>query len=204
MKKYENGIDFIVVVFYRFEYARLLVESIKQYVKGIDYTIYIANNGINEGPGNGYDILKDMFKDNPNVVIIKGVDQTADSNNIHHSNYTCKIDGRGVAIGSYTQVLAMDKAVRAGNRKYLCYQDADTIFLNEWVDDIIPLLDDYFFVSHMWRDDLGIQKDQFMTIKRENIENNYLYEKDDLYPNIHYKDTCGTLALYCQKRIYHS
>ena len=39
-----------------------------------------------------------------------------------------------------------------------------------------------------------------MFIKRESIENNYLYEKDDLYPNIHYKDTCGTLTLYAKEK----
>ena len=37
-----------------------------------------------------------MFKDDPNVVIIKGVDQTPDSNIVHHSDHICKIDGRAV------------------------------------------------------------------------------------------------------------
>ena len=45
-----------------------------------------------------------------------------------------------------------------------------------------------------------IGKDQCMFIKRESIENNYLYEKDDLYPNIHYKDVTGTLSLYCKEK----
>ena len=53
MSKYKDGIDFIVVIFYRFGYARLLVESIKKYVKGIDYTVYIVNNGKNEGDYEG-------------------------------------------------------------------------------------------------------------------------------------------------------
>ena len=33
------GIDFIIVIFYRFGYAQILAESIKRFVKDIPYTI---------------------------------------------------------------------------------------------------------------------------------------------------------------------
>tara|TARA_R110002050_G_scaffold74150_3_gene159268 strand:- start:2721 stop:3527 length:807 start_codon:yes stop_codon:yes gene_type:complete len=200
MKQYRDGVDFVVIVFYRYEYAQLLVESIKKYVKGIDYTVHIINNGKNKGDGNGYDILCDLFENEPNVKIHKGVDQDPDSNSVHVNDYICKIDGRGVAIGSYTQTQAMDIGVRAGDRKYICFQDADTIYLNEFIHELLPLLEDNFFVSHKWEPGIEIAKDQCMFIKRESVENNYLYEKDDLYPNIHYKDTCGTLTLYAKEK----
>ena len=46
---YKKGIDFIVVVFYRFGYAEIVTESIKKYVKNIPYTINIINNGLSYG-----------------------------------------------------------------------------------------------------------------------------------------------------------
>ncbi|MAG25862.1 hypothetical protein CMI47_09815 [Candidatus Pacearchaeota archaeon] len=197
---YKSGIDFIIVIFYRFGYAQLLVESIKKYVKDIPYTIHITNNGINEGENSGYDILKDMFKDESSVKVHKGVEQGIDSNEEHYNDYICKIDGRGVAIGSWAQTEAMNIGVREGDRKYICYLDADAIFLNEWVGDILPMLGDKFFVTHAWRNDIDISVSQFTIFKRKNIVDNYLYEKDDLYPNIHYKDVTGTLSLYCQEK----
>tara|TARA_R100000008_G_C3559445_1_gene155222 strand:+ start:424 stop:1233 length:810 start_codon:yes stop_codon:yes gene_type:complete len=203
MKKYEDGIDFILVSFYRFDYIKILIDSIKKYVKGIDYTVHVINNGKNNGDGNGYDVLKEMFSDNPNVKIHKGIDQDEDSNSEHYNDYICKIDGRQVSIGSYTQAKAMKMAIKKGNRKYLSYIDCDLIFLNEWVEDILPLLEEpynHFFVSHMWRQDLTMDAQQFVTLKRESIENNYLNEPEDIYPNIHYKDTGGMLSYYAMKK----
>ena len=197
---YNSGIDFVVVIFYRFGYAQLVVESIKKYVKDIPYTIHITNNGINEGDNSGYDILKDMFVDEPNVKVHKGVEQGIDSNKKHQSDHICKIDGRGVSIGSWAQTEAMNIGVREGDKEYICYLDGDVIFLNEWVDDILPKLDDNFFVTHAWRTDIDISVSQFTIFKRKNIVENYLYEKDDLYPNIHYKDVTGTLSLYCKEK----
>jgi len=200
MKQYKDGIDFVIVIFYRYEYAQLLVESIKKYVKGIDYTVHIVNNGKNEGHGNGYDILCELFKDEPNVKIHKGLEQEPNSNSIHVNDYICKIDGRGVSIGSWAQAKAMTIGVKNSDREYICYLDADAIFLNDWVEDIMPLMDNNIFVSDKWRDDLGTHCCQFTIVKRELIENEYLYEKDDLYPNIHYKDTAGMLGHYAIKK----
>jgi len=52
--KYENGIDFIIVNFYRNDYVQLLIESIHKFTTG-EYSIYIINNGNNEGENNDYD-----------------------------------------------------------------------------------------------------------------------------------------------------
>ena len=155
-KDYRDGIDFIVVIFYRHGYAQILNESIKKYVKDIPYTLNIINNGINEGKGSGYNTLKDLFKNDSNVIIHKGMEQGIDSNKNNPNTYICKYDGRGVSLGSYAKALSMNKTVRHSDRKYLCYLDADSIFLDEWVDEIIPMLEDNVFVSHKWRDDISI------------------------------------------------
>lgn len=199
MKKsnYNPGIDFIIVAYYRFEQIKLLVQSIDRYVTG-EYTIHIANNGQNEGPGNGYDILTELFKENPNVIVYKGINQVQGTEHINTS-YTTKIDGRLVGTGSYTQALAMKQLIKSGNRKYLCYVDGDVIFLNKWVDDILPLLETNVFVSHMWRHDLGQDAQQFVTLKRETVESNYVDEPEDIYPNIFYKDTGGMLSYWALK-----
>jgi hypothetical protein len=193
------GIDFIIVIFYRFGYAQILTESIKKYVKNIPYTINIINNGINKGENNGFDILKDMFKDEPNVNIIAGMEQDIDSNVLNPNTYECKHDGRKVSIGSHAKVVAMSKGLLNSNREYVCYLDADTIFLNEWVDDVIPLLNNNFFVSHKWREDIQMDGNNFCVVKRETLDDNYLYEKGDLYPNLHYKDSNGMLSYWAQK-----
>tara|TARA_Y100000004_G_scaffold187212_1_gene239702 strand:- start:126 stop:923 length:798 start_codon:yes stop_codon:yes gene_type:complete len=193
---YKKGIDFIVVVFYRFEHAEIITKSIKKYVKNIPYTIHIVNNGINEGENNGYDILSDMFKDEPSVKIHKGLEQAQDSNSKDPNTYKCKIDGRMVSIGSWAQAKAMTIGVRESDREYICYLDGDIVFLNEWVDDVLPLMENNIFVTDKWRDDLNTHCCQFCLVKRDLIENNYLYEKDDLYPNIHFKDTAGMLGHY--------
>jgi len=193
---YDKGIDFIIVVFYRFEYAKIILESIKKYVKNIPYTVNIINNGINSGKDSGYDILTEMFKDEPSVKIHKGIEQHIDSNTGNSNTYKCKLDGRMVSIGSWAQAGAMTIGVKNTNREYICYLDGDIVFLDEWVDDVLPLMENNIFVSDKWRDDLNTHCCQFTMVKRELVENEYLYEEEDLYPNIHYKDTAGMLGHY--------
>jgi len=192
----KKGIDFIIVIFYRFGYAQILTESIKKYVKNIPYTINIINNGINTGENSGVDILKDMFKDEPNVNILAGMDQDINSNAKHPNTYKCKHDGRQVSIGSYAKVVGMKKGLMNSNREYVCYLDADAVFLDEWVDDIIPLLEDNFFVSHKWRDDIQADGNNFCVVKRKTLDENYFEEEGDLYPNLHYKDSNCMLAYW--------
>ena len=192
----QKGIDFIIVIFYRFGYAQILTESIKKYVKNIPYTINIVNNGINTGDNNGFDILKDMFKNESNVNVLAGMEQTIDSNVANPNTYVCKHDGRKVSIGSHAKAVAMKEALLNSNREYVCYLDADTIFLDEWVDDIIPLLEDNYFVSHKWREDIQMDGNNFCIVKRKTLDENYLYEQGDLYPNLHYKDSNGMLAYW--------
>ena len=193
-KNNTQGIDFIIVVFYRFGYAQILTESIKKYVKNIPYTINIVNNGINTGENSGLETLKNMFKDEPNVNIIAGIEQTIDSNNLEPNTYECKHDGRKVSIGSYAKAEGMKKALLNSNREYVCYLDADTVFLGEWTDEVLSLLEENVFVSHKWREDIQMDGNNFCIVKREVLDNNHLYEEHDLYPNLHWKDSNGMLS----------
>jgi len=193
---YKKGIDFVIVVFYRFEHAQIITDSIKKYVKDIPYTIHIVNNGINDGDGNGYDVLTKMFKNEKSVKVHKGIEQSQNSNLKHPDSYVCKIDGRKVSIGSWAQAKAMTIGTKLGDKEYICYLDGDIVFLNEWVEHILPLMKDNIFVSDKWRPDLNTHCCQFCLVTRDLVENGYLYEQYDLYPNIHYKDTAGMLGHY--------
>ena len=72
--KHEDRIDFVLVIFKKYHYAQLTVDSIEKYVN-YPHKIYVVNNGQNEGENNGYDILSDMFKNYKNVEVVKGVNQ---------------------------------------------------------------------------------------------------------------------------------
>jgi hypothetical protein len=194
----KDSIDFILVAYYRFEQVKVLVDSIVKYVK-YPYDIYIVNNGDMSGVSE----LEHMFSEYDNVHIKFGVEQSklnhSDIISGNYQKYRCKIDGRHVGIGSYTQAVAMDIGVRTSNSKYICYCDTDVVFLNQWGVDLIDELNDKVFVSHLWRHDIDMQPSAFCLLKRDTIENNYLNEKDDLYPNIDYKDTNGMLSLWARK-----
>tara|TARA_A100001015_G_C14906519_1_gene678577 strand:- start:41 stop:358 length:318 start_codon:yes stop_codon:yes gene_type:complete len=71
---YDNGVDFIIISFDlpKFDYVRLCVESIIKYWNSIEHSIYIIVNYENK---NEIDFHKQFFKDNPNIIILEGVNQ---------------------------------------------------------------------------------------------------------------------------------
>ena len=77
-----DSIDFITVLYdgcyhgrtNRNFFAKVLHDSIKKYVD-YDYTLHVVNNGDNESKEGGYHTLCELFKDEPNVNIIKGANQ---------------------------------------------------------------------------------------------------------------------------------
>jgi|TARA_Y100000310_G_scaffold343184_1_gene449681 hypothetical protein len=189
----DKGIDFVVVNFYRSEYVYLLVRSIHKYTKD-PYTIYIMNNGINEGEDNNYDELKALFDDDDKVVVLKGVEQEQEIKPEDTNSVECKIGGRMISIASKTKTESQRKGIRSGNREFVCLLDYDAIFLNEWVDDVLPMLEDYTFIGERWEPPLGTVKDQILLIKRKTLE---LY---NLYPNTDYQDGSGNLTYFCHRQ----
>ena len=212
-----DQIDFVTVVYKRVIYAKLIHESIKKYVN-YPYTYYIVNNGDNTENSLELKKLNELFKDEPNVVIVKGVQQVnqddgscvpAQSKGKYPQSYFIenygwdgysKYDRRALGFGSWLQAEGMTIGTKRGNGKYICQIEHDIVFLSEWVDYILPLLEENYFVSYSWRHDIDqALTPQFSVIKRETIENNFYKEKDDLYPNCHYKDTYGLLSLWTRE-----
>lgn len=213
-----NQIDFITVIYKRLIYAKLIHESIKKYVN-YPYTYYIVNNGDNSKDSSDLSQLKEMFKDEPNVVIVKGVHQINQDDgtyvpskqtgkypqkyfieNYGWDGYT-KYDRRPLGFASWLQAKGMEIGTKKGNGKYVCQVEHDVVFLNEWVEDILPLLEDNSFVSYCWRHDIDqALTPQWSVVKRETIENNFYKEEGDLYPNCHYKDTYGLLSLWAREK----
>ena len=78
----KDSIDFISVVYDGCYHGRtnrnlltkVVHESIKKYVD-YDYTYYVVSNGDHESEGGGYHTLMKMYKDEPNVKVIKGANQ---------------------------------------------------------------------------------------------------------------------------------
>jgi hypothetical protein len=191
MKKYESGIDFNIINFYGIDYIKVLIDSIHKYTD-LDYTIYIINNGDNKSIESDYQKLVDEYKEDSRIVILKGEDQDKEVKAEEGAIHRCKIDGRMVSEGSMVKVLAQQKSWKAGNREYICSIDYDAIFLNNWTEELLPLLSENIFVSY-FRYDLNIARDQFMIMKRENLE------KYNLYPNLDYMDTSGNITYTCNK-----
>jgi hypothetical protein len=189
---YYPGIDFVIINFYGIEYVSLLVDSIHKYTTDSEYTIYIINNGDNESVLSDYNKLVNMYKLDNRIIILKGETQDREVKVEEGAIHKCKIDGRMVSKASVVKTLAQQTAWSAGNRKYICSLDFDAIFLNNWTNEILPLLSDNAFVSY-FRYDINIVRDQFMVINREVVD------KYDLYPNVDYADTSGNISYFCDQ-----
>ena len=211
-------IDFVTVVFKRLDYAKIIHESIKKYVD-YPYKYYIVNNGDNSEDSVELKQLKEMFDGEENVVIVEGIHQInqddggcvpANHNQKYSQQYFIdnygwdgytKYDKRALGFGSWLQAEGMTIGTKMGNGKYICQVEHDVVFLNKWVDDILPLLEDNSFVSYSWRYDIDqALTPQWSILKRETIENNFYEEPGDLYPNCHYKDTYGLLSLWAREK----
>jgi len=211
MKTYKKGIDFVVNVYEKREYLKLLVHSIHKYTKGIEYKIHIVNSWYgDEKPG--LDLLNEMFGDDEKVSIIKGFDQTATTIvqkdgavRQQSEEFIGKIDGNRKQIGSKYTSDGLTLGIKSGEYEYVCLLDADVILLNEWVEDALPLAEDYFFIANRWDPgnlfkecsnnipEKGMCKTMFFFSKRA------IYEENNLYPNIDYRDSAGNLTYFAEE-----
>ena len=171
MNKYVESIDFVTVVYKRINYAKLIYESIKKYVD-YPYKFYVVNNGDNSKDSAELKSLKKMFAGEDNVIVINGIQQVNQDDGVcvppmpnqkysqqyFIDNYGwdgySKYDKRPLGFASWLQAEAMSIGTKIGNGKYVCQVEHDVIFLNKWVNDILPLLDNNSFVSYAWREDI--------------------------------------------------
>ena len=98
--KYKEGIDFVIISYCREDYVRLCVQSITKFIKDTEHTIYVVVNYLNKDKEMA--LHQNMFKDNPNVKIIEGVDQSKttkikDDRFLQTKLWKGKIDGCEVA-----------------------------------------------------------------------------------------------------------
>jgi hypothetical protein len=137
------------------------------------------------------------------VKVIKGVYQLNDSSipglkkDIGNPWIHTKYDRRKVHLASYALAEGLKKGLLSGSSEYVSFIQTDVVFLNEWTDDVLPMLEHNVFVSYAWRHDIDqANLPQWSIMKREIFENNFFREDGDLYPNIHYKDTFGLFSLW--------
>jgi len=159
-------IDFLIVSFKRLDYINLAVESIHKYVK-FPYKITIIDNG------NEFEELENLFKSNDKVNILKGPQKGI---------------WKKPGDGSKNHSAALTLGMKETQGDYVCFLDYDAVFLNEWVDEILPLLDENLFVSN--RFDRGIAREMFMIFKRDD------FKKHNLYPDVTYVDSAGNITKF--------
>ena len=217
MSKHIESIDFVTVIYKRTDYAKLVHESIKKYVD-YPYKFYVVNNGDNSEDSIELKLLRKMFDGEEDVIVVEGIQQVNQddgvcvppkSNQKYPQQYFIdnygwdgysKYDKRPLGFASWLQAEAMTLGTKLGNGRYICQVEHDVVFLNKWVDDIVPLLENNSFVSYCWRHDIDqALTPQWSILKRETIENNFYEEPGDLYPNCHYKDTYGLLSLWARE-----
>ncbi len=210
---YNKGIDFVVISHCKADYVSLLVKSIHRYVNNEEYTIYIVNNYIDEEKEKLE--LQNIFQDDKTVKILKGADQSSTtviskSGEFRQRSreWIGKIDKCRVAAGSKYGELGFDVGLKAGNREFICALDNDAIFLGEWTNEVVNLLDSNLFVSNRWdpgnifreaenpQPKLGMARPMFWFMKREEMEIN------NLYPNNDYRDLWGNITYFAQQNGY--
>tara|TARA_B100000902_G_C27280899_1_gene901694 strand:+ start:367 stop:1200 length:834 start_codon:yes stop_codon:yes gene_type:complete len=205
MIKQKNAIDFIVVSYYRIDYIRLIIKSINKFVS-YPHTINIVFNELPDSEE--VKTLQKICSKQENIKLIQG---TSQQNNYANG----EIDtNRNIIVTNNELVFTKDKygntdqigpgsknhsegltiGMKNTENDYVCFLDMDAVFLNKWVDEILPLLDNNFLVSHRFdasKGPSGIVREMFMIFRREN------FEKYNLYPNIDYVDAAGNITKFC-------
>ena len=187
---------------------------------------YMSNGAFNEvlkkqGDGKSErQALQELFGDNENVILVEGVNQSEtvvieDNGKFHQDSglFPGKIDECPVRAPSKYHSEGLSIGAKVGTQKYVCYLDPDCVFVNNWTDEILPLLDEYFFVSNRWdpgtmfwdckkpqprkdvkltESELGRACPQFLIMKRSDCEEN------DLWVNIDYRDVGANLTWFAQ------
>lgn len=210
--KYKEGIDFIIISYCKPDYVRLCVKSIEKFIKDINHSIYVIVNYLDKEKEIKY--YQELFKDNPNVIIIEGVDQSKTTKIGPEGEFTQtklwvgKIDGCKVASGSKYAELANTIGIKQGNRKHICILDQDTIFLNSCFGELIELANKYFFISNRWdpgnifsncknpHPKLGMARAILWFSKRS------IFEDNNLYPTCDYRDAWGNITYFAQNNNY--
>ena len=177
------NIDFILVNYYSEEYAQIVVESIYKYTLS-DFNIILIDNSRDK------ELLQAKFQNfkKKNLFIINGSDQESPAERFSKPIEMHSTSGGQYGPGSLHHNKAFNTGISLCKSKYICHLDIDSLFLAEWEDDILPLLESNLFVaSEMSRD---IAREYFMIWKRSE------FEQHNLLPDLSWIDTCGNLTKF--------
>lgn len=173
-----NNIDIVITVVLRSDYVRLLIKSIDRYTK-YPYKIYIVTDIRNNEEQELFDSLNAMYADRDDIFIIKS--ENTDTRMGNEDWVNTPVDGRRVGLASIFKTIANETGIKAGNGKYVCLLDYDCVFLSEWTERILPLVDKNFFVSGCWREEGKMGTDQFFIYERNNLESRNLMPDCTVY-----------------------
>ena len=65
MKKYKNGIDFVIISYSKHDFVRLCVESINKFIGDMEHTIHIVVNYLDKE--SEMNLHRNLFKNNPTL-----------------------------------------------------------------------------------------------------------------------------------------
>ena len=134
---FREGIDFVITVYTKRHYLRMLVDSIHKYVKNVPYTINIVNCWHGD-KSEGLKELDEMFGDDKTIKIIEGFDQSEttilqgdgsvfQSTRAEHM-FTGGIDGNLKSPSTWFKINSDIKAFENSDRECICILDLDLIF----------------------------------------------------------------------------
>jgi glycosyltransferase involved in cell wall biosynthesis len=177
------NIDFILVNYFSEDYAKIAIDSIYKFTKS-PFNIILIDNSSNK------ELLKNKFKDfdKENFYIIDGYNQESPEERFKSPIKMYPTKGGQYGPGSLHHNKAFNLGIDLCKSKYICHLDIDSLFLDYWEDDILPLLETNLFISsEMSRD---IAREYFIIWEREKFKNL------KLRPDLTFVDTCGNLTKY--------
>ncbi len=180
------NIDFILVNYFSEDLAKIAVESIYKFTES-SFNIILIDNSRDKS------LLKNKFKDfnKDNFCLINGYNQETPEERFENglNGITWyNTEGGKYGPGSLHHNKAFNMGIDLCKSKYICHVDIDSLFLKEWEEDILPLLETNLFVSH--GESKGIAREYFLIWKKEE------FEKHNLKPDLSYVDTCGNLTKF--------
>ena len=177
------NIDFILVNYYSEDYARIVVESIYRYTKS-NFNIILIDNSRDKK------LLQNNFKNynKKNLFIIDGFEQESPSERFSKPIKMHSTNGGQYGPGSLYHNKAFNLGIKLCKSKYICHLDIDSLFLSNWEEYILPLLEENLFISS--ESSKGIAREYFIIWERNKFE---MY---NLSPDLSYVDTCGNLTKF--------
>tara|TARA_B100001063_G_scaffold30352_2_gene23328 strand:- start:1538 stop:2326 length:789 start_codon:yes stop_codon:yes gene_type:complete len=188
MSLHPANIDFILVNYFSEDLAKIAIESIYKFTKS-SFNVLLIDNSKDKS------LLKNKLKNfnKDNFHLINGYDQETPEERFENGlNGITWYDTEGgkYGPGSLHHNKAFNMGIDLCKSKYICHVDIDSLFLKEWEEDILPLLETNLFVSH--GESKGIAREYFLIWEKEK------FEQHNLRPDLSYVDTCGNLTKFAK------